>query len=213
MQPGESLTRKTVGIPTTALKAPHDDWIAFLADTERGYAEEMRDYLKKDLHVKANIICSQISWGGLTGLNRETKMEFADNHSYWQHPSFPHKAWDANDWNIPNTPIGQRSPPTAKAGRSKASPNTASPGKPYTISEYNHPAPSDYRAEMMPEYAHVRRVPRLGCNLPIRLRRLRRGGAERQDQRLFRHQQRPVQDGLPARLSDDLPCGGTRACG
>ena len=26
-------------------------------------------------------------------------------------------------------------------------------GKPYSVSEYNHPAPNDYRAEMLPELA------------------------------------------------------------
>ncbi len=105
LQPGQSLATKTVDIPISALKVQHEDWISFLADTERSYAEEMRGYLKNDLHVHANVICSQISWGGLTGLNREANMDFADNHAYWQHPSFPHKAWDANDWNIPNTPM------------------------------------------------------------------------------------------------------------
>ncbi len=152
LQPGESLPTKTVGIPTTSLKAPHDDWIAFLADTERSYAEEMRGYLKKDLKVKANVICSQISWGGLTGLNREANMDFADNHAYWQHPSFPHKAWDSNDWNIGNTPM-VNDLAGGKGGTFQSLAEYRVAGKPYTISEYNHPAPSDYRAEMMPEYA------------------------------------------------------------
>ena len=91
LQPGQSLLKKNIAIPVSAQKAEHDDWIAFLADTERAYADEMRAYLKNDLHVHANVICSQISWGGLTGLGREANMDFADNHAYWQHPSFPHK--------------------------------------------------------------------------------------------------------------------------
>ena len=152
LQPGQSLARKNIAIPDAALKTQHDDWIWFLADTERAYAEEMRAYLKNDLHVKANIICSQISWGGLTGLNRETKMDFADNHAYWQHPSFPHKPWDSVDWNITNTPMVSD---LASGGRGTllSLAQFRVSGKPYSISEYNHPAPSDYRAEMMPEYA------------------------------------------------------------
>ena len=152
LPPGQSLTTRTVAIPTSSLKAQHDDWIAFLAGTERGYADEMRGYLKNTLHVRANIICSQISWGGLTGLNREANSDFADNHAYWQHPSFPHKPWDPNDWNIANTPMVSD---LASGGggtlRDLAEYRVA--GKPYTVSEYNHPAPSDYRAECLPELA------------------------------------------------------------
>jgi hypothetical protein len=152
MSAGQSLKSKNVDIPVNALKAQHDDWVSFLADTERSYAEEMRGYLKNNLHVHANVICSQISWGGLTGVNRETLSDFADNHAYWQHPSFPHKAWDSVDWNIQNTPmvtdLANGGPGTL---RDLAEYRIA--GKPYSISEYNHPAPSDYRAEMVPELA------------------------------------------------------------
>ncbi len=152
LPPGQSLTTKTVDIPDISLKAPHEDWLSFLADTERSYAEEMRVYLKNDLHVHANVICSQISWGGLTGLGREANMDFADNHAYWQHPSFPHQPWDPKDWNIPNTAMV--SDLAAGGGgtlRDLAEYRVA--GKPYSVSEYNHPAPNDYRAEMMPELA------------------------------------------------------------
>ena len=152
LAPGQSLTLKNVAIPVLALKAQSADWIAFLADTERTYADTMRGYLKNTLNVRANIICSQISWGGLTGLNREANMDFADNHAYWQHPSFPRKQWDSKDWNIANTPMASD---LASGGggtlRDLAEYRVA--GKPYTVSEYNHPAPSDYRAEMLPEIA------------------------------------------------------------
>ena len=45
-----------------------------------------------------------MGYGGLSSLGREASMEFADNHAYWQHPSFPNQSWDAKDWIIPNTP-------------------------------------------------------------------------------------------------------------
>ena len=152
LAPGESLLTRTVDIPTTALRASHDDWVAFLADTERGYAEEMRLYLKNDLHVRANVLCSQISWGGLTGISREANMDFADNHAYWQHPSFPHKAWDANDWTMPNTAMVSDLA-DGKGGTLQSLAEYRVAGKPYSVSEYNHPAPNDYRAETLPELA------------------------------------------------------------
>ena len=149
---GQSLTTKTVNIPTSGLKAQHDDWIAFLADTERSYAEEMRLYLKSDLHVRANVLCSQMGYGGLTSLTREANMDFADNHAYWQHPSFPHKAWDANDWTMPNTAM-VTDLAGGKGGTLQGLAEYRVAGKPYSVSEYNHPAPNDYRAETLPEFA------------------------------------------------------------
>ncbi len=152
LPPGQALAAKTVDIPASALKTQHDDWIAFLADTERDYADNMHGYLKNTLHVHANVICSQISWGGLTGLNREANSDFADNHAYWQHPSFPHKQWDPKDWNIANTPmVADLAAGHGGTLRDLAENRVA--GKPYTVSEYNHPAPSDYRAETLPELA------------------------------------------------------------
>ena len=152
LQPGQSLTTKTIGIPDASLKMQHEDWLSFLADTERSYAEEMRSYLINDLHVHANVICSQIAWGGLTSLNREANAGFADNHAYWQHPSFPHQPWDSKDWNIANTAmISDMASGGGGTLRDLAEFRVA--GKPYSVSEYNHPAPNDYRAEMMPELA------------------------------------------------------------
>jgi hypothetical protein len=152
LPPGQSPAAKTVDIPASATKNQKADWMAFLADTERAYADEMRAYLKDTLKVKANLIDSQISWGGLTGVNREANMEFADNHAYWQHPSFPHRSWDSRDWNIGNTSMVA----SLADGRGGALSGLALyrvVGKPYTVSEYNHPAPNDYQAEMMPVYA------------------------------------------------------------
>lgn len=148
---GQTLAKKNIGIPVSATKPQRADWLAFLADTERRYADEMRGYLKTTLKVQANVIDSQISWGGLTGLNREANMEFADNHAYWQHPNFPHKAWDAQDWTIGNTSMVSALANGGGTLRELAQNRVA--GKPYSVSEYNHPAPSDFQAEMMPIFA------------------------------------------------------------
>ena len=152
LAPGQSLLTKTVDIPIISPKAQHDDWVVFLADTERSYAEEMRLYLKRELHVNANVLCSQMGYGGLTSLTREADMDFADSHAYWQHPSFPRKAWDANDWNMPNTAMVSDLA-GGKGGTLRDLAEYRVAGKPYSVSEYNHPAPNDFRAETLPELA------------------------------------------------------------
>ena len=146
---GQSLTARTVDIPVSSTKAQQADWLAFLAGTERRYADEMRGYLRNTLHVKASVICSQISWGGLSGLGREAGNDFADNHAYWQHPTFPHKAWDPADWTISNTSmVADLANGGGGTFRDLAENRVA--GKPYSVSEYNHAAPNDYRAETLP---------------------------------------------------------------
>ena len=152
MPVGESIAQSNISIPASggAATGAWHDWVRFLSDTETAYANGMRKYLKADLGVKANVIESQLGFGGMTSVRREMDMDYADSHAYWQHPSFPHKQWDMTDWNIPNTSMVSD---MAKGGggtlRELAEYRIA--GKPYAVSEYDHPAPSDYQSECVPE--------------------------------------------------------------
>ncbi|HEY7425265.1 MAG TPA: carbohydrate binding domain-containing protein, partial [Gemmataceae bacterium] len=125
------------------------DWIAFLLDTERRYLEALRTYLKDELHAQANVIGSQASYGGLGGALRESRADYTDMHNYWEHPHFPHRPWDAVDWNIRNTPLTRE----RFGGTLKGLARYRLAGKPFTVSEYNHPAPNDYQAECLPMLA------------------------------------------------------------
>jgi hypothetical protein len=153
LQPGQSIVAKSVPIPTVPSTRQWADWIRFLAETERAFAEEMRTFLKDELHVQAPIVCSQIDYGGLTGLNREQSMEFADGHAYWQHPEFGAAGmWDPENWSIRNSPqLATFAERTFGEYGSLALVRVA--GKPYTLSEYDHPAPSEFACEMYPTLA------------------------------------------------------------
>ncbi|MDR3710352.1 MAG: beta-galactosidase [Capsulimonadaceae bacterium] len=146
---GQSVEQATVEIPVDGVDASTADWRRFLMDTEGAYADEMRTYLRKDLKVHANIIDTQVEYGEQAGLAREGGSDLLDIHAYWQHPEFPGKHWDSSNWTIRNTPMTDA---LAKGEGNTLTWLTAYrlAGKPYTVSEYNHPAPSDYQAEMMP---------------------------------------------------------------
>lgn len=148
--PDQSLEARAVPIPPAPFGRQRVDWLSFLADTERDYAIGMRNYLKDTLHLHALVICSQVSWGGLSGVYRESAMDFADNHAYWQHPQFPGKPWDPVDWKINNISMV---PQLGKGDTLSGLAQYRIAGKPYTVSEYNHPAPNDYQAECVPLYA------------------------------------------------------------
>jgi len=151
LREGQSPAARSVPIPQEASSAQWADWIHFLADTERAWADELRDFLVNDLKVRAPMVGSQVEYGAITGMNREQRMEFADSHVYWQHPDFSSTTgmWDPKAWTIRNTSqlaeYGERA-----FGEIGALAMLRVADKPYTVSEYDHPAPSEYVCEMYP---------------------------------------------------------------
>ena len=147
---GQSPRKGTVPIPLEPSRTQWADWMAFLAATDRSFADQMRAYLKEELKLQSPLICSQVDYGGLVGLYREQAMEFADSHCYWQHPDFAGDGmWDPSRWTIRNTPqlaeFGERS-----FGILGSMALIRVAGKPFALSEYDHPAPSEYVCEMYP---------------------------------------------------------------
>lgn len=122
------------------------DAIDFLLGVEGDFATVMRDYIQKDLGAKSPVACSQAWLGGLGGVLRESRMDWVDMHGYWQHPRFPNKPWDANDWTIDNTAMVRE----YNGGTIPQLAMHRVEGKPFTVTEYNHPAPNDYATETMP---------------------------------------------------------------
>ena len=149
---GEAVRTGTVGLPAEPSARQWADWIAFLAETERGYAEEMRRFLREELGVRALIICSQQGFGGITALNREVTMDFADAHAYWQHPEFGDAGWNPIHWTVRNSPqLAELGPRQFGELGNLAMLRVA--GKPFTVSEYDHPAAGDFVCEMYPTMA------------------------------------------------------------
>jgi hypothetical protein len=119
----------------------------FLMETELSYAEEMVDYLKNDIGIKMPVSVSQASYSGMLGVYREAKYaDFIDMHAYWQHPRWLGRAWDRNNWVIGNSSMASDD----RGGTLKRFSQHRVKGMPLTISEYDHPAPSFYCAEMYP---------------------------------------------------------------
>lgn len=148
LKPGESLEAGNVGAGEgRADTARGQDWTRFLAETERAYAAGMRMFLKNELAVHAGIFDTQASYGGIAGAYRESFSDVVDMHSYWQHPRFPGRPWDLSNWNIRNTPMVDEPQEAANLGRLAV---YRVAGKPFTVTEYDHPAPSQYLAEMFP---------------------------------------------------------------
>jgi hypothetical protein len=120
---------------------------SFLVNTEMSYAKEMVDYYKNELKIKALVSETQASYSGVAGVLRESSYaDFTDMHAYWEHPSFPGKSWSRTDWRIRNSSMvsDKKGGTLLRFGQHRID------GMPLTISEYDHPAPSFFVAEMYP---------------------------------------------------------------
>ncbi len=148
LEKSESIKTRTVALyadsetPTRTL-----DRMRFLAETEKAYFDGMRNFIKNDLGCKA-LVTGTIVFGPL-GLYAQSDMDFIDAHAYWQHPRFPGRPWDSGNWLIDQKPMTDF-PAQATLFRLAAE---RLHGKPFTVSEYNHPAPLDSQAECVPMIA------------------------------------------------------------
>ena len=141
----ESLTGRSVALfAESETSARTHDRMCFLAETEKAYFDSMREFVRKDLKCGA-LVAGTIVFGPL-GLWAQSDMDYIDGHAYWHHPHFPGRPWDPGNWTVNQTAMvdhPDRSPLFRLAASRLA-------GKPFTVSEYNHPAPNDYQAECVP---------------------------------------------------------------
>jgi hypothetical protein len=122
-----------------APKERYETEMAFYMAAEDKFYRDMHAYLKKSLGVKVPITATSDhshSGSSYPMLATTSKLDIVDGHVYWQHPG-------SKVMNTPmvNDPLNST---VVKLSR------TAVAGKPYTVSETNHPFPNDYAAEGIP---------------------------------------------------------------
>jgi hypothetical protein len=115
------------------------DYVAFLLALETEYWTGMADYLHKDLGVKCPVTGTQM---GYSPIDTHVAMDYYDGHAYWHHPSFPGRAWDPNNWWVGNVSMV-----TTDGGTLPGLAARRVLGYPFTVSEYNFPAPATYSSE------------------------------------------------------------------
>jgi len=140
---------RTAGSPVPRLKsqeiasAPKERYeaeVAFYMDTERQFYEGMSAYLKNELGVKCPIIgTADHSHTGspYPMLASLAQLDVMDGHVYWEHPEAP----PPTDTPMVNDPLHST---VVQLSR------TALAGKPYTVSETNHPFPNEFASEGIP---------------------------------------------------------------
>jgi len=117
--------------------------LAFYVDAENRFYQDMSRYLKQDLGVKVPITGTadhSHTSSPYTMLASLANLDILDGHVYWQHPGSPPPV---------NTPMVNDPLNSTVVQLSR----TAFAGKPYTVSETNHPFPNDWASEGIPTLA------------------------------------------------------------
>ncbi len=115
----------------------------FYIELQNRFFDEMATFLKDELGVRVPI--TGTNWNvGIGDLVTQSRLDYLDNHAYWDHPQFPNTPWSSTDWKINNTSML-----TSESGGTISSLFGGVPvlGKPFTVSEYNHPFPNRFQSE------------------------------------------------------------------
>jgi len=113
------------------------EFLDLLQKYESDHWNNMYKYLKNELKVKVPVTSTQLSYSMPATFEG---MDYYDMHAYWQHPHV-NVYWKGNNIPMVNDPDGGEI--SQLVARRYA-------GKPYTVSEYNHPYPCFYGAEGQP---------------------------------------------------------------
>jgi len=136
-----------VVFPVSSAPNRLNDTMLFLVETEKAYWDSMYAYIKKDLKCGALVTGTCVFGPG--NMYAQSDMDYLDGHAYWEHPHFPRKQWDWQDWEMRQRSMVDN-PELSILSRLAAE---RLEGKPFTVSEYNHPAPQDTQVECVPMMA------------------------------------------------------------
>lgn len=124
-------------------------WLDFVYQLEVETYTELYNFLRREVGYKGIIVGSTAVF---SPLNVQSRFDAIDAHAYWQHPEFPGTPWDPQNWYVLNEPMVNN--PLKGTIVSLASYRVY--GKPFVVSEYDHPSPNMYGPEgilMLATYA------------------------------------------------------------
>jgi hypothetical protein len=116
-------------------------------ELQDAYFQMMYKWLKEALKVESLVVATSDHNHWKTGyplLVGTSKLDVVDGHVYWQHPRyFRDSQTGRRSFSIPNTPMVAKPFNSTVVQLSRS----AVAGKPYTVSETNHPFPNEYACE------------------------------------------------------------------
>lgn len=145
--PGTMIPRLNINQFKNADKERFAAEARFIMETEDAFYSGIYHYLKDSVKVNQFIAANSDHnhWkSGYALLSATSKLDFVDGHVYWQHPNyFTDKQTGKQTFSIENSPMVNDPFRSTVAQLSRS----AVQGKPYTISEINHPYPNEFACE------------------------------------------------------------------
>ncbi|MBI4978502.1 MAG: hypothetical protein HZC28_13565 [Spirochaetes bacterium] len=138
-----SIALPDTGNLTSYPAAAQKDFMEFIHALEKDYWVTMRDHAKNAAGIRAPVTGTQIDY---TFADMAEVYDYVDFHAYWQHPAFPGGGWDGKNYYVGNTSM---LPPSDGNTLMKMMPYRVK-GKPFVVSEYDHPFANDYAGESAP---------------------------------------------------------------
>ena len=119
----------------------------FYMELEDAYFQSMRALIRDELGAKALLVGTRANTV-YPLLASAARLDIVDGHTYWQHPRYieDKSTGRRTGFEIGNTPMVNEPLRSSVIELSKA----AVAGKPYTVSEVNHPFPNEYSSEGVP---------------------------------------------------------------
>lgn len=115
----------------------------FIWEKEYDYWLSMKNYLNKELNCKALLMGTSM---GCSTTCIQDLFDIIDSHAYWNHPLFPVNSWDNSNYYVYNK--------TLTKGKNDATLTNLAKyrvyGKPFSVSEYDHPYPNQFTSEAYP---------------------------------------------------------------
>lgn len=118
----------------------------FFWELEEKYWVGMRDYLKKEIGSNALLMGTAM---GCSTTVLQSCFDIIDSHAYWNHPVFCAVDWDTSNYYVSNKDLTKADSNNTLTGLAKYRVF----GKPFSCSEYDHPYPNQYSAQMYPMLA------------------------------------------------------------
>jgi len=147
---GQPVPRLTKGQFAAAAAERFHLEASFYMELERDYFQSMYRHLKEELGVRSLIVGTSDHNHGKTGyplLASTSQMDIVDGHVYWQHPRYlTDPKTNRRTFSIRNTPMVNEPFNSTVVQLSRS----AVAGRPYTVSETNHPFPNEYACEGIP---------------------------------------------------------------
>ena len=141
--PGGRVPRLTPAQFQTASRDRFHTEARFYLELEQRFFAGMESLLRDELGLKALLVGTADHnhyHSGFAQLSTQLHFDLMDGHSYWQHPRLEKGTW------IRNTPMVNH-PLDSTVVRLARTPMA---GRPFTVSEFNHPFPHEFAAEGFP---------------------------------------------------------------